>query len=222
VVSVTGVVRVALVDDHEIVRRGLRTMLATEHGIDVTADVGSYAEGASALPAAGVDVAVIDVRLPDGDGVALCAELARTAPDLRCVVLTAYADDDAVVRAHQAGAAAFVLKETDTTMLVEAIRQAARGDSQLDAATTACVADRFRAVAYDDDPTAALLTPQERRIVAQVSEGLMNRQIGEHLGLSEKTVKNYVSNVLAKLGMAHRSEVAVYGARLAARRHAGG
>lgn len=205
-------IRVALVDDYEIVRQGLRVLLAAEPDVEVVGEYGTYAGALTELPLAGADVAVVDVRLPDGDGVDLCADLGTVAPDVRCVVLTAYAGDEALLHAAEVGVAAYVLKEAGGDALVRAVRDVAHGQSLLDPRTAGCVAARLRAA--DDSG----LTPQERRVVALVTEGLTNRQIGEHLGLSEKTVKNYVSNVLAKLGMAHRSEVAVYGSRLAARR----
>jgi DNA-binding NarL/FixJ family response regulator len=197
---------VALVDDYEIVRHGLRALFAQQDDMAVVAEAGTCAEALTEVPLANPDVVVVDVRLPDGDGIGLCADLAVVAPDLRCVVLTAYADDAAMLRAVDAGVAAFVLKEADGTVLVTAVRDVARGESLLDPRTAALARAR-------DDGGTADLTPQESRVVALVSEGMTNRQIGEHLGLSEKTVKNYVSNVLAKLGMARRSEVAVYGAR---------
>lgn len=209
-------IRVAVVDDYEIVRQGLHSLLDAEPDLDVVAELGTYADALTEIPLIGPDVVVVDVRLPDGDGVDLCADLAEVAPDVRCVVLTAYPDDAAISRALDAHAAAFVLKEVDGSALVRAVREVAHGRTLLDSATTAYVAGGFRDAAHDN-AGGPRLTPQEHRVVALVSEGLMNRQIGEHLGLSEKTVKNYVSNVLAKLGMSHRSEVAVYGARLAVR-----
>lgn len=207
-------VTVVVVDDHEIVRRGVRAMLSAEPDIDVVADVGTYDDAVEAIVEKAPDVAVVDVRLHDdrGDGIDLCDELAATAPGTRCVMLTSYADEYAVVRAYEAGAAAFVLKEIGGTALADAVRDAGRGESRLDAAAAAAFADAFRESVDDTG-----LTPQERRVVECVSEGLTNREIATRLALSDKTVKNYVSNVLTKLGMAHRSEVAVYGARMARR-----
>ena len=206
--------RVALVDDYEIVRQGLRALLSAEPDVEVVGEYGTYADALTEVPLAQPDVAIVDVRLPDGDGVDLCEDLGTVAPDLRCVVLTAYADDAALLRAAEVGVAAYVLKEAGGDALVRTVRDVAEGQSLLDPRTADYVSARLRAA--DDSG----LTPQERRVVALVTEGLTNRQIGEHLGLSEKTVKNYVSNVLAKLGMAHRSEVAVYGARSSKAREA--
>lgn len=198
--------RVALVDDYEIVRRGLHALLDAEPDLEVVAEVGTCAEALGEIPLADADVALVDVRLPDGDGVELCRDLTTVAPDLRCLLLTAFADDTTRERAAEAGAYGLLLKALDAPSLVDAVREVAAGETLPDTTPP-----RPEAA---DDPAAARLTPQERRVVALLSEGLTNRRIGEHLGLSEKTVKNYVSNVLAKLHMAHRSEVAVYGARL--------
>ena len=205
-------VTVAVVDDYEIVRRGVAGMLREEPDIDVVAEVGTYAEAATAIPATDPHVAVVDVRLGGdaGDGVDLCGELAVTAPDTRCVLLTAYPDGTTVRRAYDAGAAAVVVKEAHGEELVRTVRRVARGERPLDAETVERWSD-------DRDDTDTPLTPQEVRVVTLLTEGLTNRGIAQHLGLSDKTVKNYVSNVLTKLGMAHRSEVAVYGARMASR-----
>ena len=204
-------VTVAVVDDYEIVRRGVAGMLREEPGVEVVAEAATYTDAATAIPAAGPDVAVLDVRLGgDADGVDLCGELAVTAPGTRCVLLTAYPDGATVRRAYDAGAAAVVVKEARGDELVATVRRVARGERPLDAAAVA----RWQHARDEKDTP---LTPQEVRVVALLSEGLTNRDIAAHLGLSDKTVKNYVSNVLAKLGMAHRSQLAVYGARMARR-----
>ena len=208
--------RIALVDDYEIVRAGLRVLLATEPDLAVVAEYGTCVEALTELPLAAVDVAVVDVRLPDGDGIDLCAALTAVAPDLRCVVLTAYADDAALLRAAAAGVAAFVRKDADGGALLRAVRDVAAGGSSLGPRFAATPGARPRAA---DD---GRLTAQERRVVALVTEGLTNRRIGERLGLSEKTVKNYVSNVLSKLGMSRRTQAAAYAVRLAERNRSTG
>jgi two-component system response regulator DevR len=201
-------VRVLLVDDHEVVRRGLRDLLDGERDIEVVAEAGSVAE---ALVRAGhdrPDVAVVDMRLPDGDGVSLCERL-RAAGELpRCLVLTAFDDEEALVRAIHAGVAGYLLKQVRGQDLVQAVREVAAGRSLLDPVTTARVLDRMRR----PDETAAL-TDQERRVLELVGEGLTNRQIAERLFLAEKTVKNYVTSVLAKLGMQRRTQAVVWVAR---------
>jgi DNA-binding NarL/FixJ family response regulator len=210
-------VRVFLLDDHEIVRRGLRELLEAEDDFLVVGEAGTAEDALLRIPATRPDVAVLDVRLPDGDGVEVCREIRSAHPEVQCLILTSFADDEALFSAILAGAAGYVLKQVRGTDLVDAIRHVAQGESLLDPAVTARVLDRLRA------PHAATvelesLTEQEKRILELISEGLTNRQIGERMYLAEKTIKNYVSNVLMKLGMSRRSEAAAYAARLSERR----
>ena len=205
-------IRTAVVDDYEVVRRGLRALLDSEPDVDVIAEAATYADALEQIPAADADVAIIDVRLGPDDGVDLCADLAAVAPDTRCVMLTAYPDDDALVRAYDAGAAAFLVKDADGSALLAAVRDVAAGQSLIEDDDIEPARRRAESMPYDP-----ILTERERAVVAHLSDGLTNREIAAHLDLSEKTVKNYVSNVLGKLGMTRRSEIAVYGARAAGR-----
>jgi two-component system, NarL family, response regulator DevR len=210
-------VRVFLLDDHEVVRRGLRELLESEGDIEVVGEAGSAEEALGRIPATSPDVAVLDVRLPDGNGVEVCRDIRDRRPEIQCLMLTSFADDEALFSAIMAGAAGYLLKQVKGTELVDAVRRVARGESLLDPSVTARVLERLRRGPADDELTG--LTDQERRILDLIAEGLTNRQIGERMYLAEKTVKNYVSNVLAKLGMARRSEAAAYAARLAERKH---
>jgi two-component system response regulator DevR len=207
------VVRVVLVDDHEVVRRGVADLLEAEPDIEVVGEAGSVAEALARVPALRPDVAVLDVRLPDGDGVGLCREL-RSRTDVACLVLTSFDDDEALFDAILAGAAGYVLKQVRGTDLVAAIRTVAAGGSTLDPRAAGLVMERLRAQEHPDADPLADLTEQERRVLALVGQGLTNRQIGERLFLAEKTVKNYVSHVLAKLGVERRVQAAVLAARL--------
>jgi DNA-binding NarL/FixJ family response regulator len=208
------IIRVFLLDDHEIVRRGVADLLDQEPDIVVTGEAATAAEALSRVPAARPDVAVLDVRLPDGDGVTVCRELRSTMPELRCIMLTSFADDEALFDAIMAGAAGYVLKQIRGTDLVGAIRTVASGQSLLDPRTTARVLDRMRETATRRDDPLAALTEQERTVLELIGEGLTNRQIGERMFLAEKTVKNYVSHLLAKLGMERRTQAAVLAAEL--------
>jgi DNA-binding NarL/FixJ family response regulator len=210
-------IRVFLLDDHEIVRRGLRELLEAEDDLVVAGEAGTAEEALSRIPAAMPNVAVLDVRLPDGNGVEVCREIRSRYPDVNCLILTSYADDEALFSSILAGAAGYVLKQVRGTDLIDAVRRVARGQSLLDPGVTARVLERLRAPQAADDDLSSL-TEQERRILDLIAEGLTNRQIGERMYLAEKTVKNYVSNVLMKLGMSRRSEAAAYAARLAERR----
>lgn len=205
-------IRVFLLDDHEIVRRGLRDVLEAE-GFEVVGEAGTAAEALARIPATSPDVAVLDVRLPDGDGVQVCREIRDKRPDLPCLMLTSFADDEALFDAIMAGASGYVLKQIRGEDLVDAIRQVAEGKSLLDPTATARVLERLRHGSGDDERLAQL-TDQERKILELLAEGLTNRQIAERMYLAEKTVKNYVSNLLAKMGMQRRTEAAVYAARL--------
>jgi DNA-binding NarL/FixJ family response regulator len=209
-------VRVFLLDDHEIVRRGVRELLEAEDDLEIVGEAGTAQEAYARIPAAAPDVAMLDVRLPDGDGIEVCREIRSTHPEVACLMLTSFADDEAVFSAILAGAAGYVLKQVRGTDLVEAVRRVGRGESLLDPVSTERVLQRLREPPEPDE--LAGLTKQERRILDLISEGMTNRQIGEQLFLAEKTVKNYVSNLLAKLGMSRRAEAAAYAARLSERR----
>lgn len=199
--------RVFLLDDHELVRRGVRELLEGEGDIEVVGEAATAAEALARVPAVRPQVAVLDVRLPDGDGVSVCRDLRSQFPDLACLMLTSFSDDDALLGAVMAGAAGYVLKDIRGGDLVGAVRTVAAGGSLLDAKSTAHVLARLR------DKQAAdpldVLTDQERRILGLIGEGLTNRQIGERMFLAEKTVKNHVSSLLSKLGMQRRTQVAV-------------
>ena len=209
-------IRVFLLDDHEVVRRGLRELLEAEDGMDVVGEAGTAEEAYGRIPATTPDVAVLDLQLPDGDGIDVCREIRSKHPDITCLMLTSFSDDEAVYAAILAGAAGYLLKQVRDTDLVNAIRRVAAGDSLLDPAVTTRVLERLRHK-DDDDPLAAL-TDQERKILDLIAEGLTNREIGERMFLAEKTVKNYVSNMFSKLGMSRRTEAAAYAARLSERR----
>jgi two-component system response regulator DevR len=212
-------IRVFLLDDHEVVRRGVRELLeADSQGeIEVVGEAGTADEALRRLPAVRPDVAVLDVRLPDGNGVEVCREIRSNHPDIRCLMLTSFADDEALFDAIMAGAAGYVLKQVRGSDLVDNVKRVAAGQSLLDPSVTATVLERLRR-GPEEDPGAPHLTEQERKILDLLAEGLTNRQIGERLYLAEKTVKNYVSNLLMKLGMHRRTEAAVYASRLADRR----
>jgi DNA-binding NarL/FixJ family response regulator len=213
--------RVFLLDDHEIVRRGVRELLEAEDDIEVVGEAGTAEQALARVPATASDVAVLDVRLPDGDGVEVCREIRSRHPGIACIMLTSFADDEAVYAAIMAGAAGYLLKQVRGADLVDGIRRVGRGESLLDPTVTARVLERLRHQGDDDE--LSMLSDQERRILGLISEGLTNRQIGERMFLAEKTVKNYVSNLLSKLGMSRRTEAAAYAARLAERRgQAGG
>lgn len=208
--------RVFLLDDHEIVRRGLRELLEAEDDLQVVGEAGTAEEAYGRIPATSPNVAVLDVRLPDGDGVEVCREIRSKHPEIACIMLTSFSDDDAVYAAIMAGAAGYVLKQVRGSDLVDGIRRVAAGESLLDPMVTTRVLERLRH--KDEDDELAVLSDQERKILELISEGLTNRQIGERLFLAEKTVKNYVSNMFTKLGMSRRTEAAAYAARLAERR----
>jgi two-component system response regulator DevR len=212
-------IRVFLLDDHEVVRRGVRELLEVDsHGeIEVVGEAGTADEALRRLPAVRPDVAVLDVRLPDGNGVEVCREIRSNHPEVRCLMLTSFADDEALFDAIMAGAAGYVLKQVRGHDLVDNVTRVAAGQSLLDPNVTATVLERLRR-GPEEDPGAPHLTDQERKILDLLAEGLTNRQIGERLYLAEKTVKNYVSNLLMKLGMHRRTEAAVYATRLADRR----
>jgi two-component system, NarL family, response regulator DevR len=206
-------ITVFLLDDHEIVRRGVRDMLEAEGDITVVGEAGTASSALARIPALRPDVAVLDVRLPDGDGVTVCREIRSQLPEVACLMLTSFADDDALMDAVMAGAAGYVLKQIRGTDLVGAVRTVATGQSMLDPRAASQLMARLRDQSSKKDPLAGL-TPQERRILELIGEGLTNRQIGEKMFLAEKTVKNYISALFAKLGMERRTQAAAYAARV--------
>ena len=211
-----NVIQVFLLDDHEIVRRGVRELLESEPDIQVVGEASTAAEALQRIPAVRPQVAVLDVRLPDGSGVEVCREVRSQMPGLACLMLTSFSDDDALFEAIMAGASGYVLKQIRGNDLITAIRRVARGESLLDPTVTAKVLHRLRHPSEEDERLAKL-TPQERKILDLIAEGATNRQIGTELHLAEKTVKNYVSNMLMKLGMNRRTEAAVFAVKAAAK-----
>ena len=209
----TSKINVFLLDDHEIVRRGVKELLEAEPDITVVGEAGSAASALARIPALKPDVAVLDVRLPDGDGVSVCREIRSRMPEVACLMLTSFSDDEALFDAIMAGAAGYVLKQIRGTDLVGAVRTVASGESMLDPEAATKVMARMRDQANRKDPLAGL-TPQERKILELIGEGLTNRQIGERMYLAEKTVKNYVSGLFAKLGMERRTQAAAYASRV--------
>jgi DNA-binding NarL/FixJ family response regulator len=210
-------IRVFLLDDHEVVREGLRAVLEAAGDIAVVGEASTAAEALARVPLANPDVAVLDVRLPDGSGVEVCREIRSNNPAIRCLMLTSYSDDEALFEAIMAGASGYLLKQVRSTAVVDAIRRVSTGESLLDPAVTNRVLARLRA-GPDQDDRISQLTPQERRLLELLADGKTNREIAQHMVLAEKTVKNYVSNVLNKMGVQRRTEAAVYAARLAERR----
>jgi DNA-binding NarL/FixJ family response regulator len=209
-----GRIRVFLLDDHEIFRRGVRGLLAAEPDIDVVGEAGTASTALARLTVLRPDVAVLDVRLPDGDGVAVCREIRSRLPETACLMLTAYGDDQAILGAIMAGAAGYVSKQTAGADLVSAVRKVAAGQSTLDPLASRQVMMRLRERMTSVDPVASL-SAQEKRVLELIGEGLTNRQIAERMFLAEKTVKNYVSALLTKLGMSRRTQAAALAARRA-------
>jgi DNA-binding NarL/FixJ family response regulator len=205
-------IRVFLMDDHEVVRRGLTDLLDSEPDISVVGDAGSVEHALVRGPALRPDVAVLDVRLPDGDGISVCRELRSQMPELSCLMLTSFDDEEALLDAIMAGAAGYVLKQIKGSDLVSAVRTVASGQSMLDPTTTARLMRKLRADPAEEptlSPELASLSPRERDILALIGDGLTNREIGQKLYLSEKTVKNHISRLLAKLGVQRRVQAAV-------------
>ena len=202
-----------LVDDHELVRRGLKELLEQSGDIEVVGESGEAGEAQRRIPALRPDVAVLDARLPDGSGIDVCREIRSRDPQIKALILTSYDDDEALFAAIMAGAAGYVLKDVRGSDLVEGIRRVAAGQSLLDPAVTEQVLNRLRS-GPAEEPRLASLTAQEKRILALIADGLSNRQIAEQMFLAEKTVKNYVSSLLAKLGMERRTQAAVFAAKL--------
>ena len=208
-------ITVFLLDDHEIVRRGIAQLLETEDDIEVIGEAATAAQAMARIPALRPDVAILDVRLPDGDGVMVCRDIRATIdPPPACLILTSFSDDEALFGAIMAGAAGYLLKQVRGVDLVGAVRTVAAGGSLLDPDATALVLDRLRRGDQPTDPRYESLSPQERRILELIADGLTNRQIGAEMYLAEKTVKNYVSSLLHKLGFARRTEAAVYATEL--------
>lgn len=206
-------VRVLLCDDHEVVREGLRTLIARQPGISVVAEAGTAKEAIDAAARAKPDVVIMDIRLPDGSGIEACRTIRERRPETAVLMLTSYADEEALFASILAGAAGYLLKQSTGRSVVEAIQAVAQGRSLLDPDVTGKVLERVRRGGEQEDPAFASLTEQERRVVEQVAEGKTNREIGEILFLSEKTVKNYVSRILDKLGLSRRAEAAAYMAK---------
>jgi two-component system response regulator DevR len=206
-------IRVYLLDDHEVVRQGLRALLESAGDIEVVGESGSAVDATHRIPALRPDVAVLDARLPDGSGIEVCREVRAVDPSIGALILTSYDDDEALFAAIMAGAAGYVLKEIKGSDLVTAVRQVAGGNSLIDPALTARVLERVR-----HPPTLAPeladLTEQELKLLGFIAEGMTNRQIGEQMFLAEKTVKNYVSSILAKLGLERRTQAAVLASKL--------
>ncbi|WP_344467658.1 response regulator transcription factor [Kitasatospora kazusensis] len=208
-----GRIRVFLLDDHEVVRRGVHDLLSMDGDIEVVGEAGTAAEALARIPAVDPDVAVLDVRLPDGNGVEVCREVRSRQPGIKCLMLTSFSDDEALFDAIMAGASGYVLKAIRGTDLLSAVRDVAAGKSLLDPVATSRVLARLRDGGEKEDERLAQLTKQERRILDLIGEGMTNRQIGNELHLAEKTVKNYVSSLLAKMGMERRTQAAAYVAR---------
>jgi DNA-binding NarL/FixJ family response regulator len=206
-------IRVFLLDDHEVVRRGLRDLLEGEGDIEVVGEAGTAMEATARIPALRPHVAVLDARLPDGSGIDVCRDVRSVDPNIKALILTSYDDDEALFAAILAGAAGYVLKQIGSSDLVDGIRHVAAGQSLIDPQLTARVLERVRNGPEEHEELAAL-TDQERKILTLIAEGLTNRQIGERMFLAEKTVKNYVSSILAKLGLERRTQAAVLAAKL--------
>jgi two-component system response regulator DevR len=206
-------IRVFLLDDHEVVRRGVADVLERDPGIVVVGEGKNAAEALARVPALHPDVAVLDVRLPDGDGVSVCRELRSKLPELKVIMLTSYSDDEALFEAILAGASGYLLKQILGQDLISAVRTVAGGGSLLDPTATTAVLDRIRRAAQPSGPLSKL-SEQERTVLGLIGEGLTNRQIGERMFLAEKTVKNYVSHLLAKLGLERRTQAAVLATEL--------
>jgi DNA-binding NarL/FixJ family response regulator len=205
--------RVFILDDHELVRRGLIDLLRTAPDIEVVGEAGNATDALHRIPAAAPDVALLDARLPDGNGIDVCREIRSTMPTVQCLILTSYDDDDALFAAVMAGASGYLLKQVGGSDILAGIRIVGQGKSLIDPSLTGKLLTRLRnppaAAHEEEDP----LSPREHEILELIAEGFTNRQIGERLYLAEKTVKNYVSSILAKLGMERRTQAAVYGAK---------
>ncbi len=207
-----------LVDDHDVVRQGLKALVDAQPDLAVVGEAGTAAEAVRRVGFDDPDVVVLDIRLPDGSGVEVCREIRERFPEVRVLILTSFADEEALLGAIMAGAAGYVLKRINSNELVDSIRRVGAGESLLDPGMTEKLFRRLRGEEQPEDPLLARLSPQERAILLHIAEGKTNRQIAEEMFLAEKTVKNYVSNLLAKLGMHRRSEAAAYMARVSAQK----
>lgn len=201
-----------LMDDHEVVRQGVRALLESTGEVEVIGEASNATEAIARIPAVRPDVAILDVRVPDGNGIEVCREV-RSKIGTNCLMLTSYSDDEALFEAIMAGASGYVLKQIRGSELLDAVKRVAAGESLLDPAITERVLNRLRAP-DEEDERLARLTPQERRILHHIADGLTNRQIAAEMHLAEKTIKNYVSNLLSKLGMERRTEAAVFATKL--------
>lgn len=210
-------IRVFLVDDHEVVRRGLIDLLGPDQELEVVGEAGTVAEAIARIPSAQPDVAVLDVRLPDGNGIELCRDLLSAMPELRCLILTSYTSDQAMLDAILAGASGYVVKDIRGMELARAIKEVGAGRSLLDNRAAAALMAKLRGTAQEPDPLSGL-TDQERTLLGLLAEGLTNKQIADRMFLAEKTVKNYVSRLLAKLGMERRTQAAVFATKLQRKR----
>ena len=209
---VSVAIRVFLLDDHQLVREGIRQLLESDEEIEVVGEATTVAEALARIPLAKPDVAILDVRLEDGSGIEVCRDMRSELPDLACLMLTSYADDEALYASVMAGTSGYVLTRIRAGELIEDVKKVAEGASLMDPRTVARVVERIRK-GPEEDPRTAELTPQERRILDLIADGRTNRQIAVEMILAEKTVKNYVTNLLAKLKMTSRTEAAVYAAR---------
>ena len=208
-----GEIRVFLLDDHELIRRGIADLLQTEADIEVVGEAATAGEAMVRIPSTNPHVALLDGRLPDGSGVDVCRDIRSAHPEIRCVILTSYDDNDALFAAVMAGASGYLLKEIRGNSLIDAVRQVAAGKSLLDPSVTERLLTRLREGEAHDERLASL-TDREREILSLIADGMTNRQIAQQLYLAEKTVKNYVSALLTKLGMQRRTQAAVYGAEV--------
>ena len=206
-------IRVFLMDDHEVVREGVRQLLEVSGEIEVVGEASSCADALSRIPATRPHVAILDVQLPDGSGVEVCREIRNDHSDIACLMLTSFSDEEALFQSIMAGAAGYVLKQIRGNDLVATVRRVAAGESLIDPAVTGRLLERLRHPQPEEDPRLASLTKLERIILDHVAEGLTNRQIAGRVNLAEKTVKNYVSSILMKLGMSRRTEAAVFAVR---------
>lgn len=209
-------IRVFLLDDHEVVRRGIRDLLEQEPDLEVVGEADTAQDATARIPALRPQVAILDARLPDGSGIDVCRDVRSVDPSIRALILTSYDDDEALFAAIMSGAAGYLLKQVHGSDLVSAVRRVAAGQSLLDPAVTQRVIERIRSGPPEPDELKSL-TDQERRILELVAEGLTNRQIADRMYLAEKTVKNYVSSILAKLGLERRTQAAVFASKLLGR-----
>ncbi|MFI1235897.1 response regulator [Nocardia salmonicida] len=207
-------IKVFLVDDHEIVRRGVSDLIALEPDLEVIGEAGSCSHALARIPALRPDVVVLDVRLPDGNGIELCRELLSAEPDLRCLILTSFTDEQAMLDAILAGASGYVVKDIRSLELISAVREVGEGKSLLDNRAAAALMSKLRSEAEEKTGPLSTLTDQERTLLSLLGEGLTNRQIAARMFLAEKTVKNYVSRLLTKLGVERRTQAAVIAADL--------